>query len=162
MKITPQDILNQEFSTEKKGFSQEEVSNFLAIVSSTLGDEVRKSMQLDSEVKELRQQLSKHEKREEVIRDTLVSAQKFSKEIKDNAHKEGELILRESELKGEEIVTRAMVRRDELNESIRHLNFKRKEIEMDLLNMLKSLTEMVKTYEKDDGEYEKVEYISQK
>ncbi len=161
MKITPQDILNQEFLIEKKGFSKEEVQNFLHLISTTLGDEIRKSMQLDSEVKDLKQQLNKHEKREEVIRDTLVSAQKFSKEIKENAHREGELILKEAELKGEEIVKRAMLRRDELNESIRLLSFKRKEIEMDLLNMLKSLTEMVKTYNKSDDDYEKVEYISQ-
>jgi cell division initiation protein len=162
MKIAPQDILTQQFAVKVKGFDRDEVKNFLIQVSETLENEIQDKEKIRKNLEKVRQKLEKFEKREEILRDTLVSAQKFSAEIKTNSQKESELIIREAEMKGEEIVKSAIERQKDLKEEIRSLKFKRREIETDLVNMLNSLKELIESYQKEDEEFDKVEYLSGK
>jgi cell division initiation protein len=99
-------------------------------------------------------------KRDDVLRETLISAQKFSHDIKSNAEKESDIIIREAELKGEEIINTALVRRKELREEIKNLQYKRREIEKEIVHMLDSLKELIESYRKEEEEFDKVEYIS--
>jgi cell division initiation protein len=160
MKLTPQEVITQEFSAHIRGFDKEEVKNFLIQVAETLESEIQEKEKLRKESERLKEALAKFERREEVLRDTLVSAQKFSNEIKTNAQKEAELIVKEGEIKAEEIVSSAIARRKDLKDEIRSLQFKRREIENDLVNMLNSLKELIESYRKDDEEFDKVEYLS--
>lgn len=159
MKITPQEIASQTFALRMKGFDREEVHGFLVSISETLENEILEKEQLKKELDLCKNQLSRFEGRELVLRDTLVSAQKFSKEIRANAEKEGELVVREAEIRGEEIVNQALQRQRELREEIRTLQFKRHEIEQDIINMLNSLKELIETYRREDNEFEKVQYL---
>ena len=162
MKLTPQDILTQQFGSKVKGYDKDEVKNFLIQVVETLENEIQEKEKLRKNLEKVREKLEKFEKREEILRDTLVSAQKFSTEIKTNSQKESELIIREAEMKGEEIVKSAIDRQKDLKEEIRSLKFKRREIETDLVNMLNSLKELIESYQKEDVEFDKVEYLSGK
>ncbi len=159
MKITPQDILTQQFSIKVKGFAKEEVSDFLRQVAQILEREILEKGKLKKELDKVKDTLLKYEKRDEVLRETLISAQKFSSEIKTNAEREAEIIIKEAEIKGEEIVNNAINRHKALKEEIRNLKFKRKEIESDIINMLNSLKELIESYRKEDQEFEKVEYL---
>lgn len=162
MKIAPQDILTQQFGAKVKGFDKDEVKNFLIQVAETLESEIQEKENLKKNLEKVKQKLEKFEKREGILRDTLVSAQKFSAEIKNNSQKESELIIREAEMKSEEIVKSAIERQKDLKEEIRSLKFKRREIETDLVNMLNSLKELIESYQKEDEEFDKVEYLSSK
>ncbi len=159
IKLTPQEIIEQEFSAKFKGFDKEEVKNFLIQVAEVLENQIQEKESYKKEIDRLKETLIKLEKREEILRDTLVSAQKFSNEIKSNAQKEAELIIKEGEVKSEEIIGGAISRRKDLKEEIRNLKFKRREIENDLVNMLNSLKELIESYRRDDEEFDKVEYI---
>jgi len=160
MKLTPQDILTQEFSARVKGFDREEVKNFLVKIAEVLETEIQEKESLRKKLEEARETLAKFERREEILRDTLVSAQKFSAEIKANSQKESELIIKESEMRAEDIIQSAINRQKDLREEIRSLKFKRREIETDLVNMLNSLKELIESYHKEDEDFEKIEYIS--
>jgi cell division initiation protein len=160
MKLMPQDILTQNFGVKIRGFDKEEVKNFLVQVAEVLENEVQERENIKRETERLREKLSKFEKREEILRDTLVSAQKFSNEIKSNSEKEVELIIKEAEMKAEEIINHAVERRKDLKEGIRNLKIKRKEIENDLVNMLNSLKDVIESYHEQDKEFDKVEYLS--
>lgn len=160
MKITPQDILTQDFNVKVKGYDKEEVSLFLKQVAQILENEILENSKLKKELDKTKDSLLKFEKREEILRDTLISAQKFSSEIKVNAEREAELIIKEAEIKAEEIISSAVNRHKALKSEIRNLKFKRKEIESDIINMLNSLKELIESYRKDDEEFEKVEYLS--
>lgn len=160
MKITPQDIRTQEFNVKVKGFDKDEVTHFLKQVAQILEKEILDNGKLKNELEKTKENLLKFEKREEVLRDTLISAQKFSSEIKVNSEREAELIVKEAEIKAEEIISSAVNRHKALKEEIRNLKFKRKEIESDIINMLNSLKELIESYRKDDEEFEKVEYLS--
>lgn len=159
MKLTPQEILTQQFNIKSKGFDKEEVTGFLGQVAEILENEILEKDRLRKEIEKLKKSLSKFEKREDILRDTLIAAQKFSDEIKSNARKESELVVKEAEMKGDEIINSAISRQRDLKEEIRNLKFKRQEIENDIINMLNSLKELIQSYRKDDEEFDKVEYM---
>jgi cell division initiation protein len=160
MKLTPQDILNQQFSSKMKGYDREEVNRFLVQIAEMLESEILEREQLKKDVDRGSEKLAKFEKREDVLRDTLISAQKFSHEIKTNAEREAELVIKEAEIKAEAIINNAVSRQREIREEIRNLKFKRMEIENDIINMLTSLKELIETYRKEDEDFEKVEYLA--
>jgi cell division initiation protein len=148
MKLTPQEILTQKFNLKGKGYDKDEVAAFLGQVAEMLEHDSLEKDELKKEVDRLKKFLAKFEKREDILRDTLIAAQKFSEEIKTNARREAE-----------DIIGSAMNRQRELREEVRNLKFKRQEIESDLLNMLNSLKELIESYRKDDVEFDKVEYL---
>jgi len=114
---------------------------------------------MKAKIEKLRENLGKLEKKEELLRDTLIAAQKFSSEIKANSHKEAELITRDAEMKSEEIIKHAAIRQMAIREEIKNLQFKRKEIESDIIHLLNSLKELIETYHKQDEEFDKIEYM---
>jgi cell division initiation protein len=159
MKLTPQEILSQTFTTKFKGLDANEVKNFLQQVAETLESEIQEKEEMKARMEKLREDLSKLEKKEELLRDTLIAAQKFSSEIKANSHREAELITKDAEIKSDEIVKHAVVRQMAIREEIKNLQFKRKEIESDIIHLLNSLKELIETYHKQDEEYDKIEYL---
>ncbi len=159
MKLTPQEILSQTFSVKFKGFDPNEVRNFLQQAAETLEGEIQEKEELKGAMERLRESLAKLEKREDLLRDTLIAAQKFSSEIKANSHREAELITKDAEIKSDEIVKHAVVRQMAIREEIKNLQFKRKEIESDIIHLLNSLKELIETYHKQDVEFDKIEYL---
>ncbi|MBE0665223.1 MAG: DivIVA domain-containing protein, partial [Candidatus Aminicenantes bacterium] len=133
MKLTPQEILSQTFSVKIKGFHPDEVKSFLQQIAETLESEIQEKEEMKAKIEKLRENLGKLEKKEELLRDTLIAAQKFSSEIKANSHKEAELITRDAEMKSEEIIKHAAIRQMAIREEIKNLQFKRKEIESDII-----------------------------
>ncbi|UCH95380.1 MAG: DivIVA domain-containing protein [Candidatus Aminicenantes bacterium] len=160
MKLTPQDILGQQFSVKMKGYDKEEVNHFLMQIAEMLESEILQREQLKKEFDKVKENLAKFEKREDILRDTLISAQKFSHEIKLNSEREAELVIKEAEIKAESIVDNAISRQREIKEEIRNLKFKRIEMENDIINMLTSLKELIETYRKEDEDFEKIEYLA--
>ncbi len=160
MKLSPQDIINQEFKIKMKGFDKEEVKHFLIQMADILESEILEKEAIKKELERKKENLLRLKKRDDVLRETLISAQKFSHDIKSNAEKESDIIIREAELKGDEIVNTALVRRKELREEIKNLQYKRREIEKEIVHMLDSLKELIESYRKEEEEFEKVEYIS--
>ncbi|MCJ7524211.1 MAG: DivIVA domain-containing protein [Candidatus Aminicenantes bacterium] len=159
MKLTPQEILSQTFSVKIKGFHPDEVKSFLQQIAETLESEIQEKEEMKTKIEKLRENLGKLEKKEELLRDTLIAAQKFSSEIKANSHKEAELITRDAEMKSEEIIKHAAIRQMAIREEIKNLQFKRKEIESDIIHLLNSLKELIETYHKQDEEFDKIEYM---
>jgi len=159
MNLTPQDILTQQFGVKVKGFDKDEVTEFMRQVAKVLENEILEKGKLKKEIDKIKESLHKYERRDEVLRETLISAQKFSGEIKTNAEREAELIIKEAEIKSEEIINHAVNRHKTLKEEIRNLKFKRREIESDIINMLNSLKELIESYRKDDEDFDKVEYM---
>ncbi|MCI0471930.1 MAG: DivIVA domain-containing protein [Candidatus Aminicenantes bacterium] len=160
MKLAPRDILNQQFTLKMKGFDKDEVNHFLMQIAEMVESDILEREQLKKELDKIREKLAKFEKREDVLRDTLISAQKFSHEIKMNAEREAELVIKEAEIKAEAIINNAIGRQRELKEEIRTLKFKRMEIENDIINMLGSLKELIETYRREDEDFEKIEYLA--
>jgi len=74
----------------------------------------------------LREDLEDHSQREQILKDTLLSAQKVSEEVKANARKEAELIVKDAELLSERLVSQAQSRVADLERTIQDLKVERR------------------------------------
>lgn len=143
-----------------KGCDRDEVVQFLAQVAEQLENEILEKEKLKKKMEKLREDLARYEQKDDILRETLIAAQKFSQEIRNNAEKEAQLILKEAEIKSGEMITDAMNRRQNLREDIRNLKFKRQEMENDIIHMLNSLKELIETYRGEDQDFDKIEYMT--
>ena len=91
----------------------------------------------------LRSDLDEHSERERILKDTLISAQKVSEDVKANARKEAELIVKDAELLSERLVDQAMARVGELQRTIQDLKVERKVARNRLQTMLDTMQQLV-------------------
>ena len=124
--LSPLDIQKQTFSREMKGFSRDEVRGYLSLVAEEIERLVRDVDRLSRENAMLRDELDDHSQRERILKDTLLSAQRVSEEVKANAHKEAELIVKDAELLSERLVSQAQSRVADLERTIQDLKVERR------------------------------------
>src|ERR1043166_9197365 len=94
--LTPLEIQKQTFSRILKGYNADKVRGYLSLVAEEIERLLRDVDRLSRENAMLREDLEDHSQRERILKDTLLSAQKVSEEVKANARKEAEQIGRAS------------------------------------------------------------------
>jgi len=104
VKITPLDIRRKEFKRSMRGYSDEEVDIFLDEVADEFERLFQENIELQDRVKRVEEQIATYAQVRDALEKTLVSAQLQSEEIKANALRESELILRDAQLKARSIV----------------------------------------------------------
>ncbi|MGZ5475968.1 MAG: DivIVA domain-containing protein [Thermoanaerobaculia bacterium] len=126
MDLTPLDIQKQIFSKSFKGYNLDEVRAYLHLVAEEIERLVRDVDRLARENAMLREDLDDHTQRERILKDTLLSAQKVSEDVRATARKEAELIVKDAELLSERLISQAMTRVADLERSIQDLKVQRK------------------------------------
>ena len=126
MDLTPLEIQKQNFARKLKGYDPDEVRIYLQLVAEEIERLVRDVDRLSRENAMLREDLDDHNQRERILKDTLLSAQKVSEEVKSNARKEAELIVKDAELLSERLVSQAMSRVADLERTIQDLKVERR------------------------------------
>src|SRR5438445_13383639 len=124
--LTPLEIQKQIFARKLKGFDPDEVRAYLHMVAEEIERLVRDVDRLSRENVMLREELEDHNQRERILKDTLLSAQKVSEEVKANARKEAQLIVKDAELLSERLVMQAMARVADLESAIQDLQVERR------------------------------------
>ena len=118
MRITPLDARKQEFSKSMRGFDCDEVRAFL----NTLADEYETVLvdnkQIRERVLEQDERIADYEKMERTLRDTLMTAERVMQETRDNANREGDLIVQEAQMKAKGIMEECRLRTEELRREI--------------------------------------------
>jgi cell division initiation protein len=141
--LTPIDIQKQAFSKRFRGYDQGEVRAYLHMVAEDLAAQLQEIERLTREVAELRGDLREHSERERMLKDTLLSAQKVSEDVKANAHKEASLIVKDAELLAERIVSQAMERVSDLERTIQDLKLERRNARRRLQSMIDGFQQMI-------------------
>lgn len=126
MNLTPLDIQKQTFSKSFKGYHLDEVRAYLHLIAEEIERLVRDVDRLARENAMLREDLDDHSQRERILKDTLLSAQKVSEDVRATARKEAELIVKDAELLSERLISQAMDRVADLERSIQDLKVQRK------------------------------------
>ena len=124
--LTPLEIQKQSFARKLKGFDPNEVRAYLQMVAEEIERLLLSVDRLSRENAMLREDLEDHNQRERILKDTLLSAQRVSEEVKSNARKEAELIVKDAELLSERLVSQAMTRVADLERSIQDLKVERR------------------------------------
>ena len=110
MKISPMEIQRQTFSKRLRGYDAEEVRTYLNLVAEELQQFQREQAALQQEAQFLRSIVDEHRQREEILKNTLLTAQRLSDEIKESARKQGEMTVQEAELQADKLVELAQGR----------------------------------------------------
>ena len=126
MSLTPLDIQQQRFRTRfGGGLDKAEVDAFLNLVAGELEKVVRENTELREEQRATRRLLDDYRSREDALKETMITAQKVTEDIKRVAEKEAAIIVGRAELDAERMLERAQERLTELLQDIAELKRQR-------------------------------------
>lgn len=111
--LTPLDVRRYEFGKALRGYDPERVNQFREQVAEELERLSRLNQDLDAKARGFHEQLRAFRERDKAINEALVSAQQLRGEIREQAEKESQLVLREARADAERLMdeARAEVRR---------------------------------------------------
>jgi cell division initiation protein len=107
MEISPVEITQREFGRKMRGLDPEEVHTFLEQIAEEMTRLLQQNSDQSAQIQRLEAQVKGYQEREDSLRNTLVTAQKMTEEIKENAKREGGLIIKEAELRAENLLEQA-------------------------------------------------------
>ncbi|MCL5066721.1 MAG: DivIVA domain-containing protein [Firmicutes bacterium] len=121
MPLTPLDIYNKEFKRSVRGYSEDEVNEFLDEVVRDYEALIRENDELKQNTAGMTERLEEYRKLEVTLQNTLVVAQSTAEEVKLAARKEADLVIREAEGKAQEMIHRAETRVREIMQEFERL-----------------------------------------
>ncbi len=150
MKLTPLDIKKQEFRKTLRGFDPLEVETFLEMVADEYEELLKERNELKEEVSKLQTQLQDYQQVEHTLKETLMNAQESIKRARANSEKEGQMIIREAELKAEEIVGKAYKELEKMKNELMLVKAQKDSFATKLRHLIQSQLELLEVIEKDD------------
>ncbi|MEI6530342.1 MAG: DivIVA domain-containing protein [bacterium] len=93
MKLTPLDIARRDFGLALRGYHRGEVDEFLANVQEEFERIYKENNSLKEEVVTLSRQVEQYHTMEDLLKNSILLAQKVAEDIRANAQKEAELVL---------------------------------------------------------------------
>jgi cell division initiation protein len=162
MRITPLDVRGHRFAVKMRGYDREEVESFLNFVSEELEKVVNDVSKLREENVVLKSTLGDLTERERILKETLFTAQKLSEEMKEEAKKEGRLMVREAELRGQKLIEHAQKKVSQLEEGIRGLKMERDAFERKLRSLIEQHLKLLEMHRQEEEIADKLTFIKQK
>jgi cell division initiation protein len=152
MKISPMDIQRQSFNRVMRGLDGEEVRAYLNLVAEEVSALQRERDNLQNEVQSVRSLLEEHRERETILKNTLLTAQRVSEDIKENARKEAEGVVKQAELQADRLLELAQNRAHELERGILDLRAHRSSLRTDIRAFITRLTQILDLQEEAELE----------
>ena len=143
MKLTPLDIRHKEFKRGMRGYVDEEVDEFLDQIADEFERLFKDNIDLGERVENLEEQVTRYRRIEETLQKTLVSAQQSAEELKQNATKEGQLILRDAELKARQMVNESYADKQRIEGSLTKLRGVEEEFRIRFRQLLEGFLKQV-------------------
>ena len=138
MKLTPLDIRHKEFKRGMRGYADVEVDEFLDEVADEYERLFKENIDLNERLETLDDKVKQYRRIEETLQKTLVSAQQSAEELKANATKESQLILRDAELKARQMVSDLYSDRQKLEKQVAGLRGVEQDVRFRLRTMLET------------------------
>jgi cell division initiation protein len=143
MKLTPLDIRHKEFKRGMRGYVDEEVDEFLDQIADEFERLFKDNIDLGERVENLEEQVTRYRRMEETLQKTLVSAQQSAEELKQNATKESQLILRDAELKARQMVNESYADKQRIEGSLTKLRGVEEEFRIRFRQLLEGFLKQV-------------------
>ncbi len=128
MKVTPLDIQQIGFRRAWRGYDRHEVDAFVSSLSETFEDLMKENREARDRVGALEAALDELKRKEELINQTLVSAERMVDDMKRQAQREAELRIREAEVAAETLTRKAREERVAIEQDL--ITWRRRQIEM--------------------------------
>ena len=155
MNVSPLDLRHQQFRRVFRGCDPIEVTALLLAVADDYEQALRETDQLRQDLVRMEALLNEHREHEKNLQNTLLTAQKLSDEIKEQARAEGARIIREAEGRAALFLEQTQSRLDDVQREIDGLRLKRRQAETSVeatIQTLRSTLEFVRDIEQREGE----------
>jgi cell division initiation protein len=107
MKITPLDIQHKVFDTQWRGYNKPQVDQFLEEIAESVEELTKDNLVMREKLSGKDEELSQLKRAETTLTSTLISTQSFVDQLKRGAQRDADLIVKEAELKAEEILAQS-------------------------------------------------------
>jgi len=134
--LSPLDIQKKEFRRAFRGYSNEEVDSFLDRINQDYEEVYRENQVLKEKLAQAEQNMARYREIEEVLKNTMVMAQKNAEELQRNAEKEAGFLLERARSEAGQLIREAEERVKELDREYRRL---KKEAQVFLVRLRASL-----------------------
>ncbi|MEC0090157.1 MULTISPECIES: DivIVA domain-containing protein [Paenibacillus] len=121
MPLTPLDIHNKEFARRIRGYDEDEVNEFLDQVIKDYEGVIRENKELQNQMFTLQERLDHFINIEDSLSKTIIVAQEAADDVKSNAKKESQLIIKESEKNADRIINEALSKSRKISMEIEEL-----------------------------------------
>lgn len=138
MAIRPVDIRRKEFKSGLRGYDANQVDDFLDEVADEFERTFAENQRMLEEMTSLRERLQQFEELEASIQEALVQAQQVAGDLRRNAGKEAELIVREAKEQSHRILADSSGRVERVQESYEVLRKAKQDFSNDFRHLLKS------------------------
>lgn len=158
-RLTPLEIQKHRFSRKWKGLDPTEVGAFLDIAAEGMEDLAREKAALESRIRALEEENAEHRDRERILKETLVSAQRASEDIRAAARDQAELIVKEAEDSSERLTHSALQRSAEIEKAIHELKLQRAGFRLEIQKMLELFNHAVELDRQQDEQDRPLSYL---
>ncbi|MBP2650025.1 MAG: divIVA [Firmicutes bacterium] len=148
--LTPLDIHNKEFKRSFRGFNEEDVDSFLDEVVKDYEKLYRDNFDLKEAIERVNGKLEHYQHMESTLHNTLVIAQETAEDVKLNAKKETELILKEAQIRAQKLIEEANDKLRRANAECDDLQKQAQVYRVRLRTLIQAQMEMLKTAEEED------------
>ena len=152
MRITPLDVRKQEFRKAVRGYDSDEVRGFLATLAEEYEVVLVDNKNLREAIAKQEEKLADYHKLESTLRDTLMTAQRAMSESRDNATREGELIVQEARQQASQILAESRARTEEMRRETIMLRKEKETYLARFRGLAEAQLKFVDTYEQDFAE----------
>ncbi len=152
MRITPLDIHSHRFARRIGGFDREEVDSFLRSIADDYESLLRENERQLGQMRHLEQRVEELAGNEELLKQTLLTAQSVGEEIRQSAVKESEILMREAEVQGEKIIDAAHRRAARLAEEIREMKSLRTRLASAMRTSIETHLALIEALADEEGE----------
>ena len=164
--LTPLDIQNKEFGREFRGYSMQEVDEFLNLVIDGYERLYKENMEAKDSITKLQESLKQYKNLENTLQSALVVAQSASEQVQKNAEEKAENIIADANNKAKEIIANSFAevkkleyRYEELKRSVDVYRAKMTALLESQLGILKKVETSDATFAEITGMREAVEEV---
>ena len=135
-RLTAMDVTNQRFSRKLRGHDANEVNLFLQSVAEEIERLHLENGEMREDLGRVREELDGLRSREQTLQETLISAQSMSTQMKEQAGREGELLISEARLRADKLLRAAQDRLLQLEADISRSKMEREMFEHRLRSVI--------------------------
>ncbi|MCI0405063.1 MAG: DivIVA domain-containing protein [candidate division Zixibacteria bacterium] len=148
MTLTAVDLRSIEFPKRFRGYDRAEVDSFLKTLADELEEKERELVLLRARTSRLEGELAEFRGLENSLQEVLMTAQKTAEDTRLNSIKEAELLLREAQLKAEELIAKTQESLGSVKRELVELHQLRANYVMQFRGMIDSHRAMLEELEK--------------
>lgn len=147
MSLTPLDIQHKEFESKFKGYSKDEVDDFLDLIKKSYEQVLKENKDLEKQVKFAEEKIEHFQNLQDALNKSIVVAQDAADRLKENARKEAEIILFEAEKSADRLLKEAAEKATQINQETDNVRRESRNFKQKLQVLVESQLNLIKNEE---------------